>query len=119
MGDEPLVVTSEQVSGAEIVRVVGEVDICTAPRLNSALSAACESVQPKGALVVDLTGVTYFGSFGLSAVVIAHHRCQERRGRFLVVADGPLVLRPLRTSGLDRLLTVVGSLDEAVESYCA
>ncbi|MEO6082345.1 MAG: STAS domain-containing protein [Umezawaea sp.] len=119
MGDELLVVTSEQVGGAEIVRVAGEVDICTAPRLNAALSAACESVQPKGALVVDLTGVTYFGSFGLSAVVIAHHRCQERRGTFLVVADDQLVLRPLRTSGLDRVFTIVRSTDEAAESYCA
>lgn len=119
MGDELLVVTSERVSGAEVVRVTGEVDICTAPRLNSALSTACERVAPKGVVVVDLTGVTYFGSFGLSAVVIAHHRCQERRGAFLVVADGELVLRPLRVSGLDRALTVVRSLDEAVESFCA
>ena len=119
MSGELLVVTSEQVGGALVVRAVGEVDISTAPLLNSALSLACETVAPRGVVVADLVGVEYFGSFGLSAVVIAHHRCLERRSRFLVVADNELVLRSLRVSGLDRVLTVVRSLDEVAEADCA
>jgi anti-sigma B factor antagonist len=114
-----LLVTSEQVGRALVVRAVGEVDISTAPRLNSAFDAACETVVPPGPVVAHLTGVTYFGSFGLSAVVIAHHRCQERRSAFLVVADDELVLRPLRVSGLDGVLTIVGSLDEVAAADCA
>jgi len=119
MSCELLEVTSEQMGEAVVVRVVGEVDIRTAPRLNSALSLACETVVPPGVVVADLTGVTHLGSFGLSAVVIAHHRCQERRSAFLVVADDQLVLRLLHASGLDRVLTVVRSLDEVTEADCA
>lgn len=119
MSGELLAVTSEQVGDAVVVRAVGEVDISTAPQLNAALSLACETVVPPDVVVADLTEVTYFGSFGLSAVVIAHHRCLERRTAFLVVAADDQVLRPLRVSGLDRALTVVRSLDQVAEADCA
>ena len=119
MSGGPLVVTSEQVGDALVVRVVGEVDLRTAPRLNSVLALACETVVPPGVVVADLTGVTHFGSFGLSAVVIAHHRCLERRSAFRVVAADQLVLRLLHVSGLDQVLTVVRSLDEVAEAECA
>jgi anti-sigma B factor antagonist len=90
------------------VTVVGEVDSSTAPALRDCLLTALE--RPGSAAVeVDLSGVTFLDSAGLSALATAH--------RAAVSADRPLrircgtaraVVRPLQITGLWDVFTVVG-----------
>lgn len=89
------------------VTVVGDVDGAAAPRLRECLLALLD--RPEATDVeLDLTGVTFLGSAGLTTLVIAHQRA-ERTGRvFKVRCDtSRAVLRPLVITGLSTVLTIV------------
>ena len=65
-------------------------------------------------LVVDLTGVTFIDSSGLSSLLTASARARERRTVALVLAEGepPSIFR---FRGVDRLLSLYPSREAALE----
>ncbi len=83
---------------AVVVRASGEVDIQTSPvlgdHLQQVLNDGAESV------VVDLAGVTFLDSTGLSVLVAGLKRCQEAGGTLRVVAPRPHVRRIFEVTGL-------------------
>ncbi|GAA4737549.1 hypothetical protein GCM10023328_17720 [Modestobacter marinus] len=89
------------------VSVSGEVDSATAPGLRGCL---LEVVQRPGTTTVevDLRGVTFLDSAGLSALATAH-RAALAAGRELRVRCGTTraVVRPLQITGLWDVFTVV------------
>jgi anti-anti-sigma factor len=81
-----------------VVRVRGEVDCQTAPRLGEALAAV------EGPLLVDLDEVTFMDSSGVN-VLVKHYRQQSDEGAPLrVVAMSRCVHRILEVAGLLHLL---------------
>jgi anti-anti-sigma regulatory factor len=64
-------------------------------------------------LVVDLSGVRFFASAGVSSLVTARESAGDRT-RFAVVVKGNAVLRSLKLSGADLDLARYGSVDEAL-----
>jgi anti-sigma B factor antagonist len=67
--------------------------------------------------VIDLTGVTFLGSPGLQALVdatrAARRRCEPLR---IVVDHTRPVIRPIEMAGLDDLLALFHTVDQAVHS---
>jgi anti-sigma B factor antagonist len=59
---------------------------------------------------VDLTGLAFFGSSGISVLLQAHKRCQAQRTSLRVVATTQAVLRALSICGLDSVLDIQESL---------
>jgi anti-anti-sigma factor len=94
-----------------IVKVVGQVDHYTAPLLAACLST---QINRRGLreLVVDMNGVTFLGSAGLSVLVRAQRQCRSAAGARLVVRSGGkrAVLRPLELAGLSWLAQPRGRL---------
>lgn len=91
-----------------VVAVTGELDMDTAPEVGAAIVSGL--VEHPSALVLDLSGVTFFSSAGLSLLL-------ETRGRtdtLAVVATGRAVLRPIQLTTVGQLLTVFPSVDEAL-----
>ncbi|GHF65492.1 anti-anti-sigma factor [Amycolatopsis bartoniae] len=88
------------------VTVTGEVDAATAPRLRDALVAARTGTGLKS-LVVDLSGVGFLDSCGLTVLAEAHEACEAAGQRLEVVCATDAVRRPLFVTGLDDVLTVV------------
>jgi anti-anti-sigma factor len=113
MNDELLVVTTRQEDNVHVVRARGEVDMSTAPLLEEALSAACDTAGPHASVVVDLAAVTFFGTTGLGVLVTTLGRCQALRIPLRLIAPGPAVLRQLSAVGLDRVFDLTGSLTAA------
>jgi len=101
-------------AGAVIITVVGEVDLMTAPRLGASVRQALQ--QPfDGPVVIDLSRVTFLDSSGLRALLEAHSQA-DRAGeplRIFVDHQRP-VIRPLEATGLDKVLMLYHSLDEAL-----
>jgi anti-anti-sigma factor len=88
-----------------VVRVRGEVDIATAPRLRGALAEEQWRRQQESAaapLVVDLSEVTFMGACGLGVLVRALGEARR--------SGGDLVLRN-PTSTTMRMLDLTGLLD--------
>jgi len=87
-----------------VVRVtaVGEVDSSSAPLLRAELESALDGGPRE--LVVDLDGVTFLDSAGLSVLAAAHRTASSRAVRLRVLASGRAVIRPLQITGLWDLL---------------
>ena len=111
--EELVGITSEITSEAVIVTVSGEVGLTNAARLDRGISEALR--DPAGRpVVVDLTRVSYLGTGGWSALVNAHNLAQQQDQQLRIVTgsrDG--ILRPLRMAGLDQVLPLCETMDEA------
>jgi len=68
-----------------------------------------------GPLVIDLTDVSFLGSAGLAALVSARRQAQRRREPLRIVVDhNRPVIRPLEITGLDEVLALYHTVDEAL-----
>jgi anti-sigma B factor antagonist len=114
---EPVVqVVHETVGDAHVVRVAGEIDMVTAPDLRAELERACTRARPSQRVVLDLAAVSFLGSAGLSVLLEIDERCRDRRTPLWIVATTRATVRPLEITGLDGVLHLVDSLDDAVRS---
>ena len=95
-----------------VLSVGGEVDLNTAPQLKDRINGLI--AQGNSNLVVDLEGVEFMDSTGLSALVSGLMRTSESGGGMAVVCTRPQVLRLLALTGLDQVLKVHSSVAEAV-----
>jgi anti-sigma B factor antagonist len=110
--DESLALSDERIGDATIVRCTGEVDIMTVTLLRDRLTQL--QVDGVSRLVVDLHDVTFIDSLGLGALIGAHKRARVLRGSFVILTSSRPVLRVLQATALDRVFTVVATLDEAL-----
>lgn len=94
-----------------VVSVSGNVDMLSAPWLTEALESALAK-NPQG-LVIDLSRVEFLGSAGISVLMAAHGKMTDS-GRFAVVADGPATHRPLTLLGLNEIVSLHRTLDDAL-----
>src|SRR5437870_268133 len=119
VGLEALTVTTERIGGVNVVHVRGEVDLGTAPPLERALSDMCATTRPPDSIVVDLTEVTFCASAGLALLAATHQRCHSRQVPLRLVVTNPAILRPLRVTGLDKVLELHGSIANATRAESA
>lgn len=107
-------VTEHWVDRTVVVAAWGELDVATAPELTDAIEAAVQK-EPE-ALIVDLSRVDFLASAGMT-VLIAAHREVAPSARFGVVADGPATSRPLKIIGIDTIVDVYRTLDDALNEF--
>lgn len=99
--------------GVHVVTVKGPADLYTAQELRETL---CDAAQAsRGALVADLTEVTFLDSSGLGALLAAHQRASRLGGGITVVHDDTQIAQTLRVTGLDAIFDTAETLDEAIE----
>lgn len=110
--EDALTVRVEHLDRTTVVTIAGEIDLVTAAGLDEALLAELEA-QP-AVLVLDLTGVDFFTSVGLTAVALAQRGAEDRGVALRVVADSRRVLRPLQITGMDRTLALYPSRTAAL-----
>ncbi|HYS39527.1 MAG TPA: STAS domain-containing protein [Pseudonocardiaceae bacterium] len=97
-----------------VVHAVGEVDMSSAPTLRNAVLTACAAVHGPASLVVDLTGVNFFGSSGISVLMEAQQQCQALR-----VVTSQAALRTLQIAGLAEVLDIRDSLADAAHALAS
>lgn len=96
-------VEAKQDADGSIVRVAGEIDLSTAKAFRFALVHA---VQPDRTVRVDMSGVTFIDSTGLSGLVSASQAAMQVNGRVVVVAASDAVRSAISVAGLaDRFLS--------------
>ena len=94
----------------------GEMDIAAVPALRRLLDDAVASGPPR--VVLDLTAVDFVDSVALATLVGAKRRLGPE-GRLAVVAGQPYVLLVLEATGLDHVVTIVPSREDAVAAVTA
>ncbi|ROS42712.1 anti-sigma B factor antagonist [Amycolatopsis thermoflava] len=105
--------------GSEVVvTIVGEVDLTTAPRVREAVKDARDSVAPVAltTVILDLSEVEHLDSLGLAVLVETAAECHSAEQALALICPTPVVTRPLEMTGLDGILTITASLEEAREA---
>src|SRR6516162_10119901 len=97
-------------SGYTICRPVGELDAFTVSQFRQTLAELASSPQ----LLIDMSGVPFVDSAGLGALIGGIRRARELGGDVAVACDRPTLVRLLRTTGFDRIVTVAETVDEAI-----
>jgi anti-sigma B factor antagonist len=112
--EQLLRVETRRAGSAMVVTVAGEVDMFTAPRLESAVGRALAD-PAVGMIVVDLTDVDFLDDAGLSALVTAHRAAERQDDPLRIVVDhNRPVVRPLQITGLERVLALYYDVAEAL-----
>ena len=100
-----------------LVTVVGEVDVTTGSQLREPLHELVE--QRRHRHVVDLREVTFLDSTGLGILVSDHKRLRDRDGSLHVVCKPGIVSRVFRLTGVDRVVPLVETIEEAETALAA
>jgi anti-sigma B factor antagonist len=100
-----LAVTVDPSGPAIAITVLGELDEGTAPGLVSQVGAA---VEPGRDVVIDLGGLGFCGSAGLSALILVERQVAASGGALRLTGPGPFLVELLEMAGLDRLVTSAG-----------
>ena len=103
-----------QRGGSTVVAARGEVDVATAPALRDGIDKAVD--DGGGAVVVDLTGVTFIDSTGLGVLIGGRKRCIDAGRELRVVVTEPRILKVFEITGLTELFAIHGSLTPALEA---
>jgi anti-sigma B factor antagonist len=96
-------------SSLTICRPVGELDAFTVSQFRQALAEVASSTR----LLIDMSGVPFVDSAGLGALIGGIRRARELGGEVAVACNRPTLIRLLRTTGFDRIVTVAESVEEA------
>lgn len=99
------------VAGAEVLEVAGEIDLLSAEVLENAITAALRG-KP-AVLVIDLTGVTFLASVGMTTLLKARRDAGDTTKLRVVTPARSTVGRALELTGLREALSVVATQAEA------
>jgi anti-anti-sigma factor len=94
-----------------VASITGEMDLASVPLLESLLDPLPPS--DGSVVVLDLVGVTFLDSSGLSLLVRLNRRIVAGAGHLRLVCSAP-TLRLLRLTGMDQVLALYTNLAEAV-----
>lgn len=100
--------------GWSVVAVTGELDVATAPKLRGQI---VEIATGGGInIVLDLSRVEFIDSTGLGVIVGSLKRVRGLGGDLRLAGAEPGVQRVFEMTGLDRVMPLWGSVDEAVSA---
>jgi anti-sigma B factor antagonist len=100
----------ETADGFMICRPVGELDAFTVSQFRQALAELASSER----LVIDMSGIPFVDSAGLGALIGGIRRTRELGGDVAVACDRPTLVRLLRTTGFDRIVSVTETVEDAM-----
>jgi anti-sigma B factor antagonist len=99
--------------GFSVIRLRGEADAYSAPRVRDDLAAALGTEAP---LVIDLTGATFIDSTIVGVMLESLKQCEQLERQFLLLLPddaAPEVHRLFQLTGLEGVLPVVRTWEEA------
>ncbi len=95
--------------GRYVLRAVGEIDLATVPMLRETIRQLMSTAD--GAVMIDLSGVTFMDCQGVTALVEAAGRARVQGIQLCAVAS-PRIARLIRLTGLFAELDVYERLDD-------
>lgn len=88
-----------------MLSVAGEIDLYTAPTLQSELMTALRAGHVW--LIVDMAGVEFCDSTGINVLLAAHRQARENGGELQLARPGSATRRVLQVTGLESVFTVL------------
>lgn len=96
----------------ELIAFHGELDAAAAPDLRELIDEVAALGHER--LLIDLGGCAFIDSLGIAALVAGSRPILDRGGRIAVCSSSPQVRRTLELTGVDELLAIWWTRDEAI-----
>ncbi|OKK21962.1 anti-anti-sigma factor [Streptomyces sp. CB00455] len=106
-----LTITARDALTGPVLTIAGDLDYDQAPRLRQYLEAL--SLEPGQRLVLDLSGIQFCDSSGITALILARNRALAARAELALAAVPENTARILHIVGLDQVFTIHPDLDAA------
>lgn len=97
----PLKITTRDATTGPVLEISGDLDHTTAPELRDLLTSL--TLQPGQRLVLDLAGMDFCDSSGLTALIAARNHAHAAQAEIALAAVPAPTLRVLRIVGLDQI----------------
>jgi len=104
----------EEQDGVMLLKLDGEVDVYTAPKLKSRLVDLVD--QGKFKIVVDLEQVDFMDSSGLGVLVGGLKRVRSHEGAIALICTQENILKIFRITGLVKVFPIFDDQDQAIQS---
>ena len=101
VGEEFSLHVEEDTGDGVVVRVRGEVDVVSSPPLYECL----KNLGDRQMVTVDLSGVTFLDSSGLSALVVTCRARESAGGELVLRGVKPAQMKLFELTGLDEVFT--------------
>ncbi len=116
--DIPLTVdyacTSEDVGGAVVLRLVGDMGMKQATEIERSLTPT--AARHPTLVVLDLSGVTFIASLAIGTLMAFQRGVVSRGGRVYYAAPSKVVADVIRHAHLDKVMKIAGSVEEALQA---
>ncbi|MGW4599585.1 STAS domain-containing protein [Streptomyces argyrophyllae] len=113
-GSTLAIATQAWPTGPVVLRVAGELDHHTGPRLRQTVEEVLRG--PGTGIVADLSELEYCDSTGVTVLITACRRAEALGSSFSVARLSPAMTQLFRVVGLDQMFTLHSSVEEAVEA---
>ncbi|MFF1306003.1 STAS domain-containing protein [Streptomyces sp. NPDC058307] len=100
----PLKITTRDAATGPVLKLFGELDYANVAELRAVLDEL--SLQPGQCLVLDMSGLEFCDSSGITALIAARSSAQAVQADVALAAVPPHTLRVLRIVGLDQIFTI-------------
>ena len=108
---DPITTSVRRREGVAVVTIGGEIDLSTAPAFEAAIAGALDDGPP--VLVIELSEVSFMASVGLRILAATHEKV-SKSAQVAIVANNPAASRPIQLTGLDKVISLYPTLDEAL-----
>jgi anti-anti-sigma factor len=107
-------VTRSERDGVAVLRLVGEFDSFETEEVRRMFDS-CLRVGRRH-VVFDVGDMTFANSTTIAYFITAQKRALEAGGGLILARPGDFLKKTLKTLGLDRVLTIRGTVDEAIQA---
>jgi anti-sigma B factor antagonist len=90
-----------------------KIDASFSSELKNCFSKTCEEGETN--MILDLTEVKYVDSSGLSAILVGNRLFREQKGDFVIVGISEHVMKLVKISQLDKILTILPTIQEGID----
>ncbi|WDM10210.1 STAS domain-containing protein [Streptomyces lavenduligriseus] len=105
----PLKITTRDAATGPVLEISGGLDYDNAPRLQQLIATV--ALRPGQRLVLDLGGMEFCDSSGISSLIAAHNHARAARADIALTAVPASTLRTLRIVGLDQIFAIYPDSD--------
>ncbi|MDC2960259.1 MULTISPECIES: STAS domain-containing protein [Streptomyces] len=107
----PLKISVRDAGTGPVWEITGALDYTTAPELCDQLTAL--TLRPGERLVLDLAGMDFCDSSGITALITAHNHTHAAQADLALAAVPPNTVRVLHMVGLDQVIPLYPDTDAA------
>ncbi|MGZ3103296.1 STAS domain-containing protein [Streptomyces sp. H72] len=107
----PVKITTREAPAGPVLSIFGDLDYATAGRLRELVTTL--TLRPGQLLVLDLAGMRFCDSSGITALIVARNHARAARADVALAAVPDHTLRVLRMVGLDQVFGLLPDSDAA------